>query len=55
MGSYLSKSIYLNIGSDVYAGPSPGSELETQAVIKIINSQKGKWDSYLDIHSYGLW
>ncbi|RMZ93185.1 carboxypeptidase B-like [Brachionus plicatilis] len=41
--------------SDVYAGRSGDSELETQAVENYIKQYPGQWDSFLTIHSYGKW
>jgi hypothetical protein len=39
--------------SEVFSGPSGGSELETQALARAINARLGNWDAYLSIHTYG--
>lgn len=39
--------------SDVYAGPTADSELETKAVQSAILKKSGDWDAYLTIHTYG--
>lgn len=39
--------------SDVYAGPSAGSEVETQNVMNYLIQNKDKIDFYLSFHSYG--
>lgn len=39
--------------SDIYAGSSANSELETKALIKSINAKLGYWDAYLTVHTYG--
>lgn len=31
----------------------PNSELETKNLQKALMAQKGKWDSYITLHSYG--
>ncbi|CAF0839173.1 unnamed protein product [Brachionus calyciflorus] len=41
--------------SDIYAGPSADSELETQAVENYIKQYLGEWDTFLTIHTYGQW
>jgi len=40
---------------DTYAGPRQDSELETQAVQKVLNAYKGDWDAYITMHTYGNW
>lgn len=41
--------------TDIYAGPSPASEPETNAVINFVTARAGQWESFLSIHSYGNW
>ncbi|CAM6031354.1 unnamed protein product, partial [Sphagnum compactum] len=41
--------------SDTFAGPFADSEKETRAMEDEILKYKGTWDSYLTIHTYGLW
>ncbi len=41
--------------SDIYAGVSGNSELETKAVVAAINKKAGQWDAFLSLHSYGNW
>ena len=41
--------------SDVYAGKYGGSELENQAVERVILNNRGTWDAFLTFHSYGNW
>ena len=41
--------------SDTFAGAKADSELETQAVIKVINAKSGEWDAFISLHSYGGW
>ncbi|XP_046802081.1 carboxypeptidase B [Lucilia cuprina] len=39
--------------SDTYRGTSPGSELETDAVVKFLSKRKYNLEAYLTYHSYG--
>lgn len=39
--------------SDIYAGSSPGSEPEIQAIQNFILSKKTSWLSFITLHSYG--
>ncbi|XP_075157472.1 carboxypeptidase B isoform X1 [Haematobia irritans] len=39
--------------SDTYRGEAPGSELETDAVVKFLSKRKYNLDAYLTYHSYG--
>lgn len=39
--------------SDIYAGPSAGSELETQAVQNAILAKQGNWESFMTLHAFG--
>lgn len=39
--------------SDTYRGASPGSELETDAVVKFLSKRKFNLEAYLTYHSYG--
>lgn len=41
--------------SDIYAGPSADSELETNAVQNALKAKVGNWDAYFNVHSYGNW
>jgi len=41
--------------SDTHAGPSAGSEPETQAVVNAVKNSNLKWDAFLTLHSYGNW
>jgi hypothetical protein len=45
----------INPCSDTYAGQQANSELETQAIINVINGKLGQWDAFLSLHSYGNW
>lgn len=38
---------------DIYAGPSAGSEPETQAVQNAILANKGNWESFVTLHAFG--
>ncbi|XP_055843286.1 carboxypeptidase B-like [Episyrphus balteatus] len=42
-----------NACSDTYRGASPGSELETQAVVKFLSRRTKNLGAYLTFHSYG--
>lgn len=42
-----------DICEEVYAGESPASEPEVRAIQDFIMSKKGKWISYVTLHSYG--
>lgn len=39
--------------SDIFAGPSPFSEIETKVLRDLINANKSRVKAYLAIHSYG--
>lgn len=39
--------------SDIFAGPSPFSEIETQVLRNVINTNKARVKAYMAIHSYG--
>ncbi|XP_037936212.1 carboxypeptidase B isoform X1 [Teleopsis dalmanni] len=39
--------------SDTYRGSKPGSELETDAVVKFLSKRKYNMEAYLTFHSYG--
>ncbi|CAF1118216.1 unnamed protein product [Adineta steineri] len=41
--------------SETYCGRSAGSEIETQNVVKFLESLKGTWDMYMSFHAYGQW
>ena len=51
----IKQTISTNECSDVYAGPSSASELESRAVMAHINGQLKRWDAFLSFHSYGNW
>jgi hypothetical protein len=40
--------------SDIFAGPTPDSELETKALEAQLNAKRGQWDAFFTIHAYGL-
>ena len=39
--------------NDAYAGSSPASELETQAVQNAIKNRSGEWEMFFTVHAYG--
>ena len=42
--------------SEVYAGPYPGSEPETNSLMNFIMSKSPRWLSHISLHSYGaIW
>ncbi|KAL1395459.1 hypothetical protein pipiens_011234 [Culex pipiens pipiens] len=52
-GHWMEGGASTNPCSDVYAGPTAGSEVETQNVMNYLIQNKDKIDFYLSFHSYG--
>ncbi len=41
--------------ADTFAGGSPASEIETQAVQNAVANKSGQWDQFYTLHSYGAY
>ncbi|XP_055598837.1 zinc carboxypeptidase-like [Uranotaenia lowii] len=52
-GHWMEGGASVNPCSDLFAGPSAGSEIETQNVMALLRKYKSQIDFYMSFHSYG--